>query len=458
MENKASNYIRIDLSNDYYTAYLTIERDPDAPSVKESDIMNALKAKAVVFGIDYRAIQKALELQEVIELVVATGMKHENGIDAELVYKFPVGEKAKPEVLEDGTVNFKNLGIVHSVSAGSVLIEKKPATKAKSGTTVTGRNIQGRDGKDRVIAVGKNTRLSEDGLSLISDIDGRISFDGRVASVDTVMEISGDVGIATGNLSFVGNVVVNGNVCDGYRVETTGDLTVNGVVEGADLEVGGNLMISRGIKGHSQANIVVKGNLITGFINSCDLKVSGNLEANTVMSSKIRCDGSIKLNGKKGQLMGGEILCKGNLEAKVIGSDLEVITDIKLGLDTELVEEIKLLMVSIKETTETHDKLGKDIQTIAAKLKVNVENDRMKAMLIKSKKEYDESEETLKSMRLRLNMLQELANSHMSAQLKVGIMYPGVRVKIGNSMYLVKFQMQNTILKRDKNEVVAIGY
>ncbi|MDO4753619.1 MAG: FapA family protein [Bacillota bacterium] len=458
MENVAKNIIRVDLSNDYYTAYLTIEREDGAPSVKEGDVLDALKEKSVVFGIDFNAVKKVIELQSVMEYPVAEGIRHENGSDAELDYKFPIGEKAKPELLEDGTVNFKNLGIVRSVSKDGVLVEKKPATKAKPGTTVTGRNIQGRDGKDKVLAQGKNTRISEDGLRLISDIDGSIAFDGRTVSVETVMEIKGDIGIATGNLSFIGNIVVNGNICDGYEVTTTGDLTVTGVVEGAVLDVGGNLMISRGIKGHNSSDIKVKGNLITGFINSADLKVKGDIEANTVMSSKIRCDGSIKLNGKKGQLMGGETLCKGHFEAKVIGSDLEVVTDIKLGLDADLVDEIKNLAVDIKDSGDTLDKLGKDLQTIVTKLKLNPENEKLKLLLSKTKKEYDETENGLKTRRSRLNMLQELANSYMASRLKAGHIFPGVRVKIGNSMYLVKHQMQNVILKREKNEVVAIGY
>lgn len=455
---KSRNYIRIDLSNDYYTAYLTIERDPDAPAVRESDVMAALKERAVVFGINPNAIAEAISKGEVMNFPVAEGQRHENGRDAEIVYHFDTGEKSKPEMLEDGTVNFKNLGIVKPVAAGSVIVEKKPATKAKAGTTVTGRNIMGRDGKDKVLGAGKNTHLSEDGLSILSDIDGNIHYDGRLVSVDSVMEIKGDVGISTGNLSFVGSIVVNGNICDGYEVTTTGDLTVNGVVEGAVIHVGGDFIVSRGIKGHDDAHIEVDGNMTTGFINSADVTVKGNLEANAIMTSKVRCDGSIKLSGKKGQLVGGEIVCKGNVEAKIIGSDLEVITDIKLGLDSELVEDIRNLAVGIKEKAELHDKLGKEIQTALTKLKLTPDNDRLKLILAKSKKEYDESEAAQREMKARLAMLQELANSHMTAQLRVGLLYPGTRVKIGNSNYLVKFPMQNTILKRDKGEIVTLGY
>lgn len=461
MEEKktSKNYIRIDISSDYYSAFLTVEKAPDAPSVKEADIMNALKERAVVFGVDPNAVQKALATEgDVIELLVAEGQRHENGVDAELVFHFSVGNQSKPDLLEDGTVDFKNLGLIKSVAAGSVLVEKRPATKAKAGTTVTGRNIQGRDGKDKVLGAGKNTHISEDGLSIISDIDGNVSYDGRLVTVDSVMEIGGDIGVSTGNLNFVGSMVVNGNICTGYEVSTTGDLTVNGVVEGAKLHVGGNLMISRGIKGHEEAEITVEGNLITGFINSADITVKGNIEANTIMTSTVRCDGAVKLNGKKGQLMGGELMCKGNVEAKSIGSDLEVITEIKLGLDSELVEEIRQLATDIKEKAVLEEKAGKDIQTLLGKLKLNPDNDRMKLMVAKAKKEYDEAVAVQKEMKMRLAMLQELVNSHMSAQLKVGLMYPGVRVKIGNSNYMVKFQMQNTILKREKGEIVALGY
>lgn len=454
----AKENVMITISDDYYTAYLSVTRGEEDPVVTEEDVMTALSEKYVVFGIDKLAIRDALAKGDVVNEVVAKGDPHANGENAEIIYNFDDKAKGKPEVMEDGTVNFKNLGTVLAVKAGGVLAEKKPATKGKNGTTVTGRTIPGRDGRDAVLGVGKNTHLSEDGLKLISDIDGRIQFDGRIASVNSVMEIQGDVGVSTGNLSFVGSIVVNGNICDGYEVKTTGDLTVNGVVEGAVLEVGGNLLISRGIQGHDDAHVSVDGNMVVNFINSANVTVGGDIEANSIMSSVVKCDGNVKLAGKQGQLVGGDLICKGNVEAKTIGSDLEVLTEIKLGLDAELVEEMKKIVGTMKDCAERHDRLGKDLQTMLNKLKLTPDNDILKIQLGKAKREFEELESKKKEDKARLAMLQELANSMMVSQLKAGMMYPGVRVRIGNSNYYVKFEMANTILKRVKGEIEAVGF
>ncbi len=453
------NIIRVELSNDYYSAFLTIIRDDGAPTVKEADVQSVLADRQVVFGVDIAAIRQAISEGEVVNRLIASGIPHRNGQDAEIIYNFDTNMDVKPEILEDGTVNFKNMGFIKSCEAGAVLVEKKLATNGISGTTVTGRNISGRDGKDKVLAAGKNTHLSEDGTQLISDIDGRISFDGKKVSVLSVMEIKGDVGISTGNIKFVGSVVVGGNICDGYEIETTGDLTVNGVIEGAKVKVGGNLNLSRGIKGHGEAEISVAGNLVTNFINSAaELWVGGNIEANAIITSKVKCDGDIKLTGKKGQLLGGETLCKGNLEAMTIGSDLEVITEIKMGLDTDIVEEIKSISSELKELVVTYDKLGKDIQTLLNKLKLSPDNEKLKQTIVANKKEYDAVEVKTQEQKSRLRLLQELASSATTSCVRAGLMYPGTRVKIGNSVYHAKFQMQNTILKRDKGDIVAIGY
>lgn len=67
---------------------------------------------------------------------------------------------------------------------------------------MTGRTIPGRDSGNAVLGVGILI-CPEDGLKLISDIDGTgFSLTEELTSVNSVMEIQGDVGVSTGNLSF----------------------------------------------------------------------------------------------------------------------------------------------------------------------------------------------------------------------------------------------------------------
>lgn len=451
--------VTVRLSDDYYKAFVTIRKDETSERVKPQDVLEVLKEKSVVYGLDYKTIDQICASDEdIFEALVAEGVPHEHGADATIEYQFDAEKKNKPELLEDGTVNFKNMGFVNAVAAGAVLAKKIPATIGKTGTTVTGRSIQGREGKDKVFSIGKNVHLSEDGSAVISDIDGRLSFDGKKIEVLSIFEVQGDVGVATGNVEFIGSVVVNGNICDGYEVSTTGDLTVNGVVEGAVLKVGGDLTVSRGIQGHEDAVITVGGNVVTNFINAANLTVSGNIETNAITSSIIKCDGNVELKGKKGQLIGGELTCKGNLLAKTVGSELEVITDIKLGIDAELVDEMRDLTAEIKTIGAEIENQGKEIVTLATRLKANPEDEKIKFVMLKLKASYDELQVVLKEKKARFTMLQEYASKVSGAALKAGLIFPGVKVKIGSSNYFVKSALSNTIIKKDKGEVVAISY
>lgn len=79
-----------------------------------------------------------------------------------------------------------------------------------------------------------------------------------------------------------------------------GDLTVNGVVEGAVLEVGGNLLISRGIQGHDDAHVSVDGNMVVNFINSANVCLAEILRQNSIMSSVVKMRWQCKACGQAG--------------------------------------------------------------------------------------------------------------------------------------------------------------
>jgi len=77
-----------------------------------------------------------------------------------------------------------------------------------------------------VLPKGKNVEISEDGQSLIAGIDGQVNYiDGKV-SVFANYEVPADVDNSTGNISFVGNVIIRGNVLSGFTVEAGGSVEV----------------------------------------------------------------------------------------------------------------------------------------------------------------------------------------------------------------------------------------
>ncbi len=458
-ESNSKYNVSVRISDDYYKAYLSVEFYYKDVVVKPEELVKILKEKNIIFGIKYNVIESICKNKEtVFNELVAEGIPHIHGADARVEYAFDKDYKAKPQIMEDGRVDFKNMGFVEMVHAGDLLATKIPLTKAKAGTTVTGKTIAGKNGKEIVLKLGKNVSLSSDGLRVISDVDGTVTLEGDKITVSNLLELKKDIGVETGNISFQGQVIVNGNVTNGYAVECEGDLIINGVVEGAILKSNGNIVISRGIQGHDQADISCEGNLTANFINSANVYCKGDIETGAIMNSNVKCDGNISVKGKKGLIVGGEVTSKKDIEAVTVGSEMGIITSIKLGVDVEVIEELKQLTGEVKDMLEMHEKLEKSLKLLKVKIEQSPSDERSIFMYGKLKSNFDEVDASLNDKRQRLRMLNELINNIRGAQLKAKTIYPGTRVKIGNASYYVKHALSYSIITKDRGEIVAIGY
>ena len=99
---------------------------------------------------------------------------------------------------------------------------------------------------------GKNTELSEDGTQLLSKIEGQILVRNDKYNIEQTLTIDGNVDFSIGNLDVTGNLVVQGDICSGFEVRATGDITVNGMIEGASVVAGGNIFVRSGMNGNSK--------------------------------------------------------------------------------------------------------------------------------------------------------------------------------------------------------------
>ena len=155
---------------------------------------------------------------------------------------------------------------------------------------------------------------------------------------------------------------------------------------------------------------------------------------------------------------GGEIISKSDIEANTIGSEMGIITSIKLGVDIEVIDELKSLSAEVKDLIDMHDKLDKSIKILKIKVEQNPDDDRSSFMLKKYSLSFIDLDVKLSEKRLRLKMLNELINNIHGAQLKAKSIYPGTRVKIGSTSYYVKHPLTFAIITKDKGDIVTIGY
>ena len=129
-----------------------------------------------------------------------------------------------------------------------------------------------------------------------------------------------------------------------------------------------------------------------------------------------------------------------------------------MGVDVELIEELKALSSEVKALIEMHSKLDKSLKLLKGKIDQNPEDERSLFMYKKYSANFVEMDTQLNDKRQRLKMLNELVNNIKGAKLTARMIYPGTRVKIGSTSYYVKHEMTHTSILKDKGEIVARTY
>ena len=274
----------------------------------KAHIMDMLAQRKVRAGIDEETINRAIEKKPYCtDIIVARGKAPTHGHDASLIYHFDTNNAARPELKEDGTVDFFKLNNLHQCTKGQVLAEIIPEEKGENGFDVYGSVILAREVKKVSFSFGRNMEISKDGLKLLSTVDGNVSLVDNTVFVADVYSVE-NVGTSTGNIEYHGNVEVKGNVCENFSVKTDGNVFVTGVVEGAVIEAGGDIIIARGMHGQNKGRLKAGGNIIAKFISAAQVEAAGFVEAEQIINAKVSAGTNVNADAGKGLITGGRIV------------------------------------------------------------------------------------------------------------------------------------------------------
>lgn len=306
-------------------------------AVEEKDILKELSVRQITYGVDQDSIRSILE-RNLFETpyIIATGLKPENGTDGTITYLFDKVVENKPKEDEHGFVNYKDLGLIRNITAGTTIADITLPTEGSQGINIKNQIIRQRPGAPALATHGANIGISEDGLRMVALADGNLKYSGKQFSIDTVFDMKGDVDISTGNLDFIGDIIVRGEVMEGFKVSSQKNITVYGNVTGANIEANGDVTIK---KGCINSKIRSHGNVSVDFVESSNIACDGDLKADAFIFSDIYCGGELTASGKRGALMGGKYTCLKNLSAQTIGTKSYTSTVITVGDNAVMVEE-----------------------------------------------------------------------------------------------------------------------
>lgn len=464
--------VTVRISPDGMEAIMTVTAPKNGgQTVTQAQALAALGKAGVIFGVDSQAVEDLVRQAGQAspfdtagkQGVVATGKPATRGQDAVITYhellQMPSGY---PQLKADGSVDHFQLNLVRNVTAGTALVTKQPATKGVPGTNVLGAPVPCLDGKEQPLRAGKGCRLTDDGLAVIAETEGHavLGYDGRV-TVSPIFEIRGDVDTSTGNIDFLGSVVVQGSIHHGYVVRAGQNVEVHGGIDGGTVEAGGDVIVRYGIQGGSRGRVVAGGRIQCRFIENADVRCHRDVSVlDGILHSKVRCGGKVSVTGRRGTIIGGQVKAKDEVASKVLGSSLLTTTDIEVGVSPETRDELEVVRRSL---VEAEAGLRKSQQAVTLLRDIEARNPAefspdKRAMLLKALRSQYHFQAQRDQLASRKAVLEEELQATMQGRVRAhDTVYPGVKIIIGKETYVVVDALQHVCFSLSEQHEITLG-
>ena len=412
----------------------------DTAYIGKEELLRALSYQGIQYGILEKEVDAFIQKREYCkDYVFAKGTPLVEGKDAEIHYFFNLRPNAKPKLNTDGSVNFHDLDNINRIKAGDVLATLEKEKCGTVGTNVYGVQIVPKTVKSTYLKYGKGVTLSEDQLSLIAEMDGHVqlTFDEKVVVANTYI-VEENVDVSTGNIRYDGNVQVKGHVCSGFTIIASGDVEIEGVVEGAKIIAQGQIILKRGIQGMGKGVLQSQGAIIAKFIESASVLTNGSITTESILHSQVSAKEGIYVSGKKGLIVVGHVRSAILIETQVAGSAMGGNTILEVGVDPIMQSRMETLEAERRQLEANREKAGKMIDVYKIKKKRGQLTIDKAVEFQKTLQEYSETEKRLTQIDSELDRMYECMNGVKDARIKVWKdVHPGVKLVIDEEVFYV---------------------
>lgn len=377
--------------------------------------------------------------------IIALGENLVNGQDA---YLTPLVDDASDRRLKEdkyGNINYLERGDFPYIEEGAPLMRRVEPTKGKQGTSIQGKALRAKDGKDLQYKLKDASVIfsPQDPNLLIAATSGMPVIYSNGAQVEEVLSLQ-KVDVTTGHVRFKGSVEINEEVRDGMQVIATGDIKVKGSVDAAFLKAGGHIEITGGAIGHKGTNglsmraaLKAQNSIKVNFCHEALLEAGQEIIIGSQAThSQVTAGTYIKIDGK-GQAAGGKLVATDYIEVNVTGAFAYTETQFILGECEKLEEEYTQLLSGVNAIDAKKYRLIEVARAVRKKGKEEV--NKMKPKLIAAKEAIQLEQ---KQLNLRLNQVeQELKRFYATKLIVHRRAYPGTLIHLANRKFEVTHEM-----------------
>ncbi len=446
--------IIVELSRDKMKATIRYDTREGAKLPTKDMVMAALSEAGVVYGIDEDAIESGIG--SLTPFTAAEGLAPVNGENAYIDRKFNLGIQGKPVVDEYDKVDYKDLNLFVLAKENQTLAIRVPQTKGTNGKNVLGAVVPAQNGRPIPMPEGRNTKVVGE-HRLIATANGQIIDKGSRISIDPRLVIKGAVGVSTGDVDFDGSILVGGNVEQGFKVTATGDIQINGSINGAEV-TGRNVYIRGGITGADRVKVIAEHDVRTAFAENALIEAGNDVYISDIAyHSQIRAGKRIVMEDKHGQITGGHVVAGEEINVKVIGNEAFVVTRVSVGVDPTLQKEYQDLRKSYKESRRRLMQITQTLNTLS-KIDVNKLPQTRLDMITQLTRSQFPLAGQIKRDEKRIIEIEALLANMKNGRIKVSdTIYPGTRLSVNNVLKNIQSEYRRCTIFLNSEGDVEVG-
>ncbi len=453
-------------SQDKLSATMIISSPYKGKTPSVDDVILLAKKQGLTKGVSKKRISRLLKQIEnassgsVLTDEIAKGLPAKDGKNSKIepLIQGALDRVLAPQALEDGSVDMRDLGDILCVGEHDAVAKRLPPTLGREGFGVDGSTLYPEPGKWLPFKLSKNCYEDKNDNNIArSKIAGQPVIQGSKVDVDNTF-VSKGVNVATGNVKFDGAVIVNGDITEKMRVSARGDVTINGFVESAYIESGGDVVITQGASGklnQSDCTIIAGGNIFIQHGQGLTLNSQYDVIIGKQLAySDVHCRGNMivgDVRAPRGKLFASNIFCA----KSVIAGHLGAISGSVLTIDyTDQFEELFNKSESLSDLLDDLAKKNADHEIKVSNIQNRKPDKSFDKKLKLLKKELELERVFINWLRINKNEYKEkLQKFYVEAKVvATQKIFPGVNIKLQNKHWAAKKETSAcTIVFQDKN-------
>lgn len=294
-----------------------------------------LRSMGIVEGVDWDGIREALlrcnldrAILRDLRVAKATPPVPERPEHIVLLPRFR--EDARARFDANSTIDFRALSPFITVRRGEPIGRVAPRVEGKAGVDVYGKEVPA--GRTQVEGYTVGDRVKQSGSDVLADSDGQLIHDNGSLRVEEVLTIK-SVDYATGDIQFPGDVYIEGQVSDDFKVMAGGSIYCKAALDAFEVQCRKDLVVGGGIIGRAPAHVRVGGNLSAKFAQNARVAVKGDAKVpGAIFACSFYVRGRLDM-GEKGRIIGGEACAARGIRCFDIGTSANPRTLVHCGVD-----------------------------------------------------------------------------------------------------------------------------